>query len=256
MASAMDDLAGFTRTLAAAVAQGGPDVPGQIGALCVASLPVTGAAITVMSGPDHQDPVWASDAVAARLDELQFRLAEGPCIQAFTSRRPVLIADIRDDTDHRVAHWPMFTAAARDTTARGIYVLPLQDGAVRVGVLDFYCDEPGALGDDDLNGALRAADGAFWALLGWQAGRRLDLQGAPLTDPAGAGWLAGAPLERREVYQATGMLIAQLDVEPDTALARLRAYAFLHDQAIDAVARDVISQRIHLDDYDDGDEPR
>ncbi len=247
----MDDLAGFSQTLAAAVAEGGPDAPGRIGALCVAALPVTGAAITVMSGPDHQDPVWASDAVAARLDELQFRLAEGPCLQAFTSRRPVLITDIRDDTDHRVGQWPMFTAAARDTTARGIYVLPLQDGAARVGVLDFYRDEPGQLGDDDLAGALRAADGAFWALLGWQPGRTLDPDGAPLPDRDGVGWLSGAPLERREVYQATGMLIAQLDVTPDTALARLRAYAFLHDQPIDAVARDVIDRRIHIDDHDD-----
>ncbi len=252
----MNDLAGFTQALAAAVAQGGPDAPGRIGALCVAALPVTGAAITVMSGPDNQDPVWASDAVAAQLDELQFRLAEGPCVQAFTSRRPVLITDIRNDTDHRVSEWPMFTAAARNTTARGIYVLPLQDGAIRVGVLDFYCDEPGALVDDDLAGAQRAADGAFWSLLGWQAGRRLDLGGVPLSDRDSVGWLAGAPLERREVYQATGILIAQLDVEADTALARLRAYAFVHDQPIDTVARDVIGRRIRFDDHDDLDDPR
>lgn len=252
----MDDLTGFTRTLATAVARGGPDAPGQIGALCVAALPVTGASITVMSGPDQQDPVWASDKVAARLDELQFRLAEGPCLEAFSSRRPVLITDIRDDSDARIRRWPMFTAAARDTAARGIYVLPLQDGAIRVGVLDFYCEEPGVLVEDDLAGALRAADGAFWALLGWRAGRRLDPDGAPLPDGDGAGWLAGAPLERREVYQATGILIAQLDVTPDIALARLRAHAFLHDQPIDVVARDVIDRRVRIDHHDDRDDPQ
>jgi hypothetical protein len=141
----------------------------------------------------------------------------------------------------------MFTAAARETTARGVYVLPLQDGAIRVGVLDFYRDQPGILVDDDLAGALRAADAAFWALLGWAPGRRLDSVGAPVPGPDSAGWLAGAPLERREVYQATGMLIADLDVEPDTALARLRAYAFLHGRSVDAVARDVIERRIRLD---------
>ena len=60
------------------------------------------------------------------------------------------------------------------------------------------------------------------------------------------GWLADVPLERAEVYQATGMVIAQLDVTADAALATLRAHAFVHDRPIDAVARDVVARRLRF----------
>ena len=60
------------------------------------------------------------------------------------------------------------------------------------------------------------------------------------------GWLAEMPLERAEVYQATGMIIAQLAISPDAALATLRAHAFVHDRPIDAVARDVVARTLRF----------
>ena len=220
-------------------------------------LPVTGAAITAMTSPDHQSPVWATDAVAQRIDELQFRLAEGPCVEAFTSGVPVLVTDIAERVDER---WPVFAAAAvRETVARGMYVFPLRGGPISIGVLDLYRDQPGQLVARRLARALRASDAAFWAVLDTRPGARLDPTGAPQTEgapgPAGArggaevdveGWLADVPLERAEVYQATGMVIAQLDVSADAALATLRAHAFVHDRPIDAVARDVVARTLRF----------
>lgn len=250
----VDDLRGFQRTLAEVVAEGGSEAPRRICELCVVALPVTGAAITVMTGPDHQSPVWASDAVSARIDELQFRLAEGPCVEAFVSGRPVLIADIAAVD---FPEWPVFAAAAaRETPARGMFVWPLRAGDTHVGVLDFYRDRPGPLDADAVARAEQAADAAFWSLLGLRRRHTLDAVGTPVgDDPAneeddGAdphGWLAGAPLERREVYQATGMLIAALGLGPDAALARLRAHAFVHDSTVDEVAREIVARRLRLD---------
>jgi AmiR/NasT family two-component response regulator len=54
------------------------------------------------------------------------------------------------------------------------------------------------------------------------------------------------PLERPEVYQATGMVIAQLELSPDDALATLRAHAFVHDRPIDEVARDVVARTLRF----------
>ncbi|HEY2220724.1 GAF and ANTAR domain-containing protein [Actinomycetospora sp.] len=239
----------FEQGLAAALAEGGARAAQLICELCVVALPVTGAAITAMTSPDHQSPVWATDAVATRIDELQFRLAEGPCVEAFTSRAPVLVPDITEGVHEK---WPIFAAAAvRETTARGMYVLPLLGGVISIGVLDFYRDEPVAFEPVDLARARRAADAAFWAVLDVRPGATLDSTGAPdTTGPGGGvdvdveGWLADVPLERPEVYQATGMIIAQLEVSPDSALATLRAHAFVHDRPIDAVAREVVARTL------------
>lgn len=68
-----------------------------------------------------------------------------------------------------------------------------------------------------------------------QAGDGSDL-------PQAAGW------ERVEVYQATGMIMGQLDVEPGEALLRLRGYAFAQGMTASVVAWHIIERRLRLDD--------
>jgi hypothetical protein len=198
----------------------------------------------MMAGPDRQEPVFASDEVAAHLDEMQFRLGEGPCVEAFTERRPVLVPDLAQVTD---ARWPVFATAARRTPVRAAFVLPLQAGAMGIGVLDLYCDEPGMLDHDELAGALRAADAVLWALLGIRADDPTQPPAPPRHNGADPhGWLTGSPLDHIEVYQATGMIMVQLGVAAETALSRLRANAFVHDRSIDDIARDVVARRLRF----------
>lgn len=242
----MAEPAGLAQVLAEIVAEGGTSAPQRICEVCIAMLPISRAAVTMMAGPDRQEPIFASDAVAAHLDEMQFRLGEGPCVEAFTDRRPVLVPDLAEYTDNR---WPVFAAAARDTPVRAAFVLPLQVGAIGVGVLDLYRDEPGMLDHDELAGALRAADAVLWALLGMRANNAVQLPTPPTRPHNGAdphGWLTGSPLDHIEVYQATGMIMVQLDVPAETALSRLRAYAFVHDRTIDDIARDVVARRLRF----------
>jgi hypothetical protein len=230
--------------LAEIVAEGGTAAPRRICEACIAVLPLSRAAVTMMAGPDRQEPIFASDAIAAHLDEMQFRLGEGPCVEAITQRRPVLVPDLAELADSR---WPVFAAAARRTPVRAVFVLPLQAGAIGVGVLDLYRDEPGMLGRDELAGALRAADAVLWALLGIRDGNpteRPARQSGNGADPHA--WLTGSPLDHTEVYQATGMVMAQLDVPAETALSRLRAHAFVHDRTIDDIARDVVARRLRF----------
>jgi AmiR/NasT family two-component response regulator len=57
-----------------------------------------------------------------------------------------------------------------------------------------------------------------------------------------------AALTRVEVYQAAGMLIAQLGVTAAEALVRLRGYAFAHDMTASEVAWEIIERRLRLAD--------
>ena len=107
------------------------------------------------------------------------------------------------------------------------------------------------LGRDELAGALRAADAVLWALLGIRADNPAHRPASTSRSGNGAdphGWLTGSPLDHTEVYQATGMVMAQLGVPVETALSRLRAHAFVHDRPIDDIARDVVARRLRFRD--------
>lgn len=238
----MTDLHALEWVLDDIVATGGADAPQRICEACVAALPLDRAALTLMTRPDQQQPLWASDEVAKELDELQFTLGEGPCVQAFVDRRPVLVADLAEQGD---CPWPVFAAAVLQTPVRALFVLPVQAGAITVGILDLYRDTPGMLEPDQLAGALHAADAAMWTLLEPLDDMIGGVDGKPAV--AAGGRQPVPELHRLEVYQATGMVIQQMQVSPNVALSALRAYAFGHNQTILEVAREVVERRLRFD---------
>jgi hypothetical protein len=236
----MDDLRVLTARLDAMVAGADGDAPMLLCHEAVTALPVSGAAVSMTADVDHRVMVCATDGVAARLEELQFSFGEGPCVDSMAAGRPVLVADLAEVGD---ARWPMFAAEARRTTARALYALPLQIGAIGVGVLDLYRVEAGPLRDEELTGALLIADAVLWILLN----HRSSLTPGSLD---GRGWAAEGRLDT-EVHQATGMIMAQSGLSAEAALARLRAFAFAHDLPLAVAARDVVSRRLRFEPLDE-----
>ena len=72
-----------------------------------------------------------------------------------------------------------------------------------------------------------------------------DLQAA-VADPDSDSWAELNTLSRAEVSQATGMLVAQLEVEPAEAVVRLRAHAFATGRSATNVACDILDRRLRL----------
>lgn len=66
-------------------------------------------------------------------------------------------------------------------------------------------------------------------------------------------WDQLASLERVEVYQATGMIVAALDATPADALVRLRAHAISYNLTASDVAYQILNRRLVLerDDWHD-----
>jgi len=65
----------------------------------VHSLPAYGSGVTVLTHDGSLAVAAASDVTSLALEELQFMLGAGPCVDAFSLRRPVL-------HDHVVAGAP------------------------------------------------------------------------------------------------------------------------------------------------------
>ena len=95
-------------------------------------LRVTGAAVSMFGGAASETLVCASDPLAARIDELQFDLGEGPRWEAIRTRVPVLVPDVHDAHPYS---WPVFSKAVQDTDAAALFVFPLIIGALDLGVV-------------------------------------------------------------------------------------------------------------------------
>lgn len=195
-------------------------------------VPVTGAAIVEMIDVNRREIVCSTDDVSDRLEALQFTLGEGPCVLAVRTGCPVLVSDLHEVRDTR---WPMFAEAASRTSARAVYSFPLQIGVIKVGVLELYRDQPGPLTAAELAGALLCADVALWVLLGLRAGADPDVA-APQR--------LGLDMQRAEIHRATGMVMVQLAISAESALATLRAFAYSHSQPLDDVAHQVVTRRL------------
>lgn len=219
------------------------DAPVSVAAVCNAAalrLGVDGASVTAMSGPNVREPLFASDKLSALLEELQFTAGEGPGAEDFTLGSPVLIADLAS----AAARWPGFVPEAVAAGARAMFALPLQAGAIRVGVLSLYRALPGPLSAGELADVLVFADVALQLLLDASSG----ISGSP-----GYQLLEGLSDRRAVVYQATGMISVQLGVSLAEALSRLRAYAFAASAAVGDVAGDVVNRRLRFDPGADAD---
>ena len=183
----------------------------------------------------------SSGELSRRLDEFQFTYGEGPCLDAVSSGRPVLVGDFQALEGQR---WPAFGRAVLDAGVRAVYALPVVIARSPVGALDLFSSRPGPISADGLHGGLWAAELAALPLLDLMTSD-VDWESAV---EGGDGWEQLASLERIEVYQATGMIIGQLDVDAAEALVRLRAYAFAQGLTASEAAWAIVERRVVLDD--------
>ncbi len=118
-----------------------------------------------MSGDVPRGSLCTSNEVSALIEELQYSLGEGPCVDAYHQDCPVLEPNLAEPSSPR---WLAFAGPAVDAGVRAIFGFPLQVGAVRLGALNSYRDQP-ALTDEQHADALVAADIVAQAILVLQA---------------------------------------------------------------------------------------
>jgi hypothetical protein len=207
--------------------------------VCAAVLSAAGVdsvAVAVALSASPRETMYASDRVAAEVEELTLTLGEGPGVDAFTGG-PALVADLT--ASDCLARWPVFAPAATLVGVRSVFALPLQVGGIRLGALDLYRAQPGDLDREQLADALVLADTACALLLDAAPPRDRPFLNGGGPEPAGS--------PHPEVHQATGMITVQLGVSVAVALVRLRAYAYAHDRRLRDVAADVVARRLRFE---------
>lgn len=228
-----------TRIVAELVASGeGDDATGQLCDVGRRVIGVTGAGIMLFAGERPIGSVCTASHVSAGIEELQFTLGEGPCVDAYQLDQPILEPDLAAPAEPR---WLAFTGPALEFGVRAIFGFPVGIGAVRLGALDLYVDRPGPLTDDQHADALIFADVAAEYLLAIQSGETADGLAAEFEQGSNFHYV---------VHQAAGMVSSQLGTSIADALVRLRAHAFSIQRPLADVAADVVRRDLRFADGD------
>ena len=205
--------------------------------LCAVGPQITGAngvGVMLMSGDIPSGSLCSSDEVSELIEELQYTLGEGPCVDAYQQDKIVAEPDLADPQTRR---WFAFTPPVLEAGVRAVFGFPLRVGTVRLGALNLYRDQPGELTTEQHADALVLADVTANWVLDAQAGAPSGLVAEQLEASADFHFA---------VHNAAGIVSVQEGISVTEALIRLRAFAYSNDRPLADVAQDVIAHRLRL----------
>ena len=183
-------------------------------AVLAARLVSGGLSCGMVMPPDGRPvTVACSDPLAARVDEVQYQLEDGPGLHAVRGGGLVRIEDTAEK-----ARWPEFEAHAAAHGIRSCLALPLHaDGkpdGKPVGALNLYARAASAFGATEARVAENFADNASGAL---SLAIRMASHAALIEQ------LRSSLASRGVIDQALGIIMAREHCPPDRAFAILRS---------------------------------
>jgi hypothetical protein len=208
----------------------GPVLPSSLCEVTTEVVGVSGAGIMVMSGDVPQGSLGTTNSVSSLIEELQYTLGEGPCVDSYHQDQVVLEPDLAHPDKPR---WLAFTPPALEAGVRAIFGFPLRVGSARLGALNLYVDRPGSLSTEQHADALVMAELIAHWVLDAQAAAPEEM--AQLLESGGDFHFV--------VHNAAGMVSVQLGISITEALIRLRAAAFAENRLVHDLAADIVARR-------------
>ncbi|MTV27306.1 GAF and ANTAR domain-containing protein [Nitriliruptoraceae bacterium ZYF776] len=182
------------------------------------------AAVSVTVADEHEQlrTVASTDPDATAVDQLQYDLDEGPCIDAIRFADEQLCDDLTGDP-----RWPRFSEQASQLGFDGVLAQPLIASGTAVGALNVFVRDPGSLDEEDRTAARRLAVPAAATLANARAYRRAELLRSQLAEAARS---------RAVIEQAKGIVMATRGCDADEAFAVLRELSQRTNQKLRTVA--------------------
>ena len=181
------------------------------------------ASLMLLENGRPRTAAW-SDAVAAQVDALEIEVGEGPCLDAILTEQAELVPDMRTG-----GPWPALAVAVlARTPVRGAAAFRLVIDGQKVGSLNLFADEPGALDDSSAEQGAVLSAFASVALSAVQQRERADT-------------LQRGLVSNREIGKAVGLLMAYYKVTAADAFERLRRTSQDLNIKLVEVARQVVT---------------
>ncbi len=190
------------------------------------------AAGIMLATPEGELQAITSSNEAMRVVELfELQSAEGPCLDCFRSRQPVVNQDLTTAGDR----WPLFAPVAVQAGFLAADAIPMRLRGVITGALNLFRTETGSLSSDDILVAQALADIATIAILQNRTTVEVRDVNAQLTT---------ALTSRIVIEQAKGMIAERGQLPVDEAFNRLRRHARNHNLRLADVARETVAGTI------------
>jgi transcriptional regulator with GAF, ATPase, and Fis domain len=223
------DIAEAFVSLATTLAEGYDviDLLSQLTADCARLLDIAAAGLLLADRNGVLHVLAASSEETRQLEILQLQREQGPCLDCFHSRSPIVVESLIREA-HR---WPQFAEAALNAGFRSVHAIPMRLHDNALGALGLFGTTAGALNDADLRLARAFADVASVALV----------QGRAAEDQVTVNvQLQRALTSRIILEQAKGILAQVGDLDMNGAFAHLRQYARDHNLRLGDLASAVV----------------
>jgi len=171
----------------------------------------------------------SSNDTGEMLELFQLQNAEGPCLDCFTTGRPVVNADLARASER----WPLFAPAAESAGLRSVHAFPLRLRDETIGALNIFGREQTTFTDQEVRVVQALADIATIALI---QERNITRSGL-LTEQ-----LQGALNSRIVIEQAKGALAQMESTTLDDAFQIMRTTARSDRRRLVDVAQDVLDR--------------
>lgn len=184
-----------------------------------------GAGVTWVVAGRPTTVIAAGDFVR-RIDEIQYTLAEGPCLDAHRTQQTVLCENLEVES-----RWPRFTPAALGHGLRGLVAAPLSVHGAHLGALNVYALQTGVLDEGSVQTAALFAEQASVVLANADAFTRA--QNTALN-------LGEALTSRAVIDMAKGIIMAREHCTPEQAFDRLREMSQTQHRRVRDIARQLV----------------
>jgi len=207
------------------------DLMQSIADLSGRAVPAASTCGITLSENGHVITVASADPLARLLDEQQYEVEDGPCLQALRTGQVVLSDDLSRET-----RWDGYPAMAVAQGVRSVYSSPLQVGKRPIGALNLYATTAGAFTTDSQTAAAQLT--ALTAATITAAMRHYDQ--ATLTDH-----LKTALSSRSVIDQAIGIIIGMQRCPPQTAFDILRTVSQNRNIPLREIAAELVATTIN-----------
>lgn len=170
--------------------------------------------------------VTAAGDFVRRIDEIQYSLDEGPCLQAYESQQMVLVENLEDEQ-----RWPRFTPAALGHGLRALVAAPLSVHSARLGALNIYALQPWVFDEASVKTAGLFAEQAAIVLANAEAFTRAQTTATNLGE---------ALTSRAVIDMAKGIVMSENRCGPEEAFDRLRELSQTQHRKLRDVARELV----------------
>jgi GAF domain-containing protein len=203
---------------------------------CVEVLDIAAAGIMLATPDGHLQVVTSSNEAMRVVELFELQSDEGPCLDCFHSRQPI----VNQDLTTAGQRWPHFAPVAVRAGFLAADAIPMRLRGQIIGALNLFRTELGSMSDDDVAIAQALADIATIAILQNRdtvATREVNAQ------------LETALTSRIVIEQAKGMIAQRQRIPLDEAFNRLRHYARNHNLRLADVASNTVDGAIDPSAY-------